>query len=39
MKESSVLNKDVDEEIERLRNQNSYEPFQQLVNERSMLQK
>lgn len=39
MKEASGLNKDVDEEIERLRNQNSYEPFQQLVNERSMLQK
>lgn len=33
------MNKDVDDEIERLQNFNSYEPFQQLVNERSQLQK
>lgn len=39
MKEASGLNKDVDEEIERLINYNEFEPFQALVNERSMLQK
>jgi hypothetical protein len=39
MKESAGMNKDVDDEIDRLNNHNSYEPFQQLVNERSSLQK
>lgn len=39
MKEATVLNKDVDDEIERLQNHNSFEPFQALVNERSLLQK
>jgi len=39
MKDAATMNKDVDDEIERLQNFNSYEPFQQLVNERSQLQK
>ncbi len=39
MKEATVLNKDVDDEIARLANQNTYEPFQALVNERSILQR
>jgi len=34
-----VLNKDVDDEIDRLANYNQYEPFQALINERSTLQK
>lgn len=39
MKEATVLNKDVDDEIDRLVNHNGFEPFQALVNERSNLQK
>lgn len=39
MKEAQAMNADIENEIERLRNYNSYEPFQQLVNERSILQK
>jgi len=39
MKDSTVMNKDVDDEIDRLNNFNGYEPFQALINERSSLQK
>lgn len=39
MKDAAIMNKDVDDEIERIASADGFEPFQALVNERSNLQK
>ena len=39
LKESAILNKDVDDEIARIGAFDGFEPFQALINERSILQK
>jgi hypothetical protein len=37
MKDAAIMNKDVEDEIERIANADGFEPFQALVNERSQL--